>query len=671
MKLSTILSFVIIFSFSDLVLGQAGGNPNLEELKRITKKQILENQLDSAKINLEKIRSIGDQLGDSSVMAEYHYYCYHFWNRSLNADDRSTFHLNQAINIYKNEKDEINLIRMLYRRSEYYELSREFERSIADAEEIIRLAKKNNIIKYQYDGVRLLSANSTRQTKHQEALEYAQQAMELWERMPQEDQKTRYPNLIIGYIYWSMGDHEKVIAPYEAYIDMQLKNGNFLAVSQWSNNLAESYLLGRNDTTSFLQTLWSSIHYAEKSAFKYGIANAANQLASFYLKAENLDSTLFYMNEIDRVVPIIDEPNFAAEVNQAKGDYYKAIKNYKTAKKYYNKAYVTWKETGELNMLQGITQRLFELNELIGNHQLALTFHKATKVAQDSILNKRKIEEIKEMELTYQFSQEKLQDSLAQQLILQQKENDLLETRQSKSYITILALFAATIAGFSWLAFRRKKKQAIVLEKKNEKIELLHKELSHRVKNNLNFISSLMQLQGARLKNLEAQQAVKEGENRIEAISLLHRKLYLNENTTINIETYLKELCGNLRNTYPFETTPPIINLAADEVETDGDTAIRIGLIINELVTNSFKYAFAEQPEPSIKIQLKKTAPTIYQLDYQDNGRGFPPELDIENPKSLGLKLVQMLAKQLNGALTIFNDQGAQVQIEFSNPNFK
>ena len=136
------------------------------------------------------------------------------------------------------------------------------------------------------------------------------------------------------------------------------------------------------------------------------------------------------------------------------------------------------------------------------------------------------------------------------------------------------------------------------------------------------------------------------------------------EDTSIDIGEYLKELGENLKNTFPSDGVVPTIHLQTDKIKLDGESAVRIGLIINELVTNSFKYAFAEQPNPRIDILLKRTDED-YQLTYQDNGKGLPMEIEIFQLKSLGLKLIHTLTKQLKGTMHTEKRDGAFFQFNF------
>jgi two-component sensor histidine kinase/tetratricopeptide (TPR) repeat protein len=207
--------------------------------------------------------------------------------------------------------------------------------------------------------------------------------------------------------------------------------------------------------------------------------------------------------------------------------------------------------------------------------------------------------------------------------------------------------------------------QNLILLNKNKSIQTLHKELGHRVKNNLAFISTLLRMQSKRLKTPEAKQALKEGEARIEAMSILHRKLYSGESDlNINLGIYLQELCANLSNTFPYSGNQPNIVVSSNEIFFKSEPAIRIGLIVNELVTNSFKYAFSNQLKPQIQLTVIEINNGC-KLTYQDNGIGISKDVDYSQVDSMGMKLIYTLTKQLNGTVKFSGEEGTQFDFYF------
>ncbi|MBE9167284.1 PAS domain S-box protein [Pleurocapsales cyanobacterium LEGE 06147] len=205
------------------------------------------------------------------------------------------------------------------------------------------------------------------------------------------------------------------------------------------------------------------------------------------------------------------------------------------------------------------------------------------------------------------------------------------------------------------------RKQAKALKEK----EILLKEIHHRVKNNLQVICSLLNLQARSLKDKLILEQFKESQNRVRAMALIHEQLYQSPNLSrINLAEYIYNLTNNLfcsYTIYDLNITKKIeINR---DFFLDIDTAVPCGLIINELVSNALKYAFKIRKKGEIYIQAMPDEEGNLVLTISDNGRGLPPDFDLEQTKSLGLKLVKNLTNQLRGEIKVNSDLGTQFQI--------
>ncbi len=198
-----------------------------------------------------------------------------------------------------------------------------------------------------------------------------------------------------------------------------------------------------------------------------------------------------------------------------------------------------------------------------------------------------------------------------------------------------------------------------------QQIKLLMKELHHRVKNNLQIVSSLLSLQSFRIKDKIAADAVREGQHRIEAMSLIHQRLYTNENTTeVNIKEYVTDLAESLMQAYGYTNNNFILHLNIENELMNVDKAIPLSLIINELVTNAFKYAYANVATPTLAITLLKHQQDM-QLVIADNGKGITMNDWQDKKDSYGKELVQTFTKQLNGIITITLNGGTVFHITF------
>jgi len=200
--------------------------------------------------------------------------------------------------------------------------------------------------------------------------------------------------------------------------------------------------------------------------------------------------------------------------------------------------------------------------------------------------------------------------------------------------------------------------------------EVLLKEIHHRVKNNLQVISSLLKLQSRYIQDSRVSEMLKDSQNRVRSMALVHEQLYQSKDLlNIDFAEYIQNLAHNLFQAYeiPAEGVKLQTNIAPCSLNID--TAVPCGLIINELVTNSLKYAFTGQVQGKIKIDFTLDENRVCVLAVSDSGMGFPQDLDYRNARTLGLRLVGSLVKQIRGKIELLETAGTTFQITFSKPN--
>jgi len=197
--------------------------------------------------------------------------------------------------------------------------------------------------------------------------------------------------------------------------------------------------------------------------------------------------------------------------------------------------------------------------------------------------------------------------------------------------------------------------------------EILLKEIHHRVKNNLQVISSLLDLQSLHVEDERAMEMFRDSQNRIESMGLIHERLYQSEDfAQIDFDEYIHELVVHLSHSYSVPSNKVTIETNVEKVALDIATAIPCGLIVNELVSNCLKYAFPASVEGRIEVGLKPGAGENSHLLYvKDDGVGFPDGFDFRRTPSLGLKLVNALVKQLGGQIDLVPRRGTEFQISF------
>jgi len=199
--------------------------------------------------------------------------------------------------------------------------------------------------------------------------------------------------------------------------------------------------------------------------------------------------------------------------------------------------------------------------------------------------------------------------------------------------------------------------------------EVLLREVYHRVKNNLQVIASLLNLQAASLKDPQITAMFRESQNRVKAMALVHEKLYQSQDlANVDFKVYIQNLVLRLLRSYGVLADMIAVNIVVENVSLSLDTAIPCGLLINELVSNVLKHAFprldrSKDGKGELTIRLRPLGQDTYELIVRDNGIGMPPEADMAHPETFGLKLIAMLAKQLRGTLECRRNGGTEMRI--------
>ena len=228
------------------------------------------------------------------------------------------------------------------------------------------------------------------------------------------------------------------------------------------------------------------------------------------------------------------------------------------------------------------------------------------------------------------------------------------QNRLRKKLLFISLTASGVFLALLFLVWQQNKK----IRKQEGHLNYLMKELHHRVKNNLQIVSSLLNLQSAKMDDPLAQKALMEGQHRIEAMSLIHQKLYQTKTSSrVNIQEFIAELSESLMHAYGYKAHNFNLQLQIGVKELEADIAIPVGLVLNEAVTNAFKYAYKNVTGPALHISLQETANKL-QLTVTDNGRELT-EKDWKRSTSFGRQLMQSLTQQLEGTMQLNCDAGS------------
>ncbi len=475
----------------------------------------------------------------------------------------------------------------------------------------------------------------------------------------------------IGNIYEIFKDYDKAIVFYENSLKLreEIKDENGKAYTLVGlGSVYENIDISKAKNYDML-----ALAKSRELKNEEGIVISLINLSNLYIKENQPDSALILSNE-----------SYAIAKNYPDGDIKKstALKNFAAIfnlKKEYPKAFAYAKEAIKGYKISG---------ETAGDDYLAVLKVYATSLQNtgrtaeavdilmelDSLSNIRSTEQQKTAtaaaEVTFRLREKELAFQKTEQ------ENELKITKANARQNVFLSLLggAGVILLLGFFAFRRNQKakatieaqKALVEQSLGEK-EVLLKEIHHRVKNNLQIISGLLDKQARKASDETVKKLMREGQDRVQSMALIHQNLYQSDNmSSIDIKHYLEELTRNIARSQAAAGQNVEVALNVDDSKLDIDTAIPVGLILNELITNAYKYAFADRPSGMIWIEFQRQADKDFLLKVRDNGIGLPSDIDLRKAKSLGLNLVQGLVRQLEGTMNFAGtNEGTSFELRF------
>ncbi|HEY8956602.1 sensor histidine kinase [Chitinophaga sp.] len=392
-------------------------------------------------------------------------------------------------------------------------------------------------------------------------------------------------------------------------------------------------------------------------------------LSGCYVNLNELDSAEMHVHKMDSLETLAEAvrgPFRRAAVNQRFAEIFLKRGQYRKAKEYIGKNF-TIPSYGHHALMNDLWtyQLLIAIDSALDNKASVISHYKEYTKLLDSNYRAAKIRQAEELQVIYETREKESQIDVLNQ-----------QAKQSKLLKNLTLAGIAAVAIIAVLLYRqnrlKQKSNKIITEKNNQLEDLLAdkewllKEIHHRVKNNLQIIMSLLDSQSRYIENNAALTAINDSQRRVQAISLIHQKLYQSENTSsIDMPHYIDELVSYLQDS--FDTgNRTVIEQDIDPLKLDVAKAIPLGLIINEGVVNAIKYAFPSPQKGVVKISLKYSDPDHLLLNISDNGIGLPPDIDVSKRGSLGFSLMRGLTRQLDGDFNIESNKGLHISIRFS-----
>lgn len=562
-------------------------------------------------VALEKAYQENDpaKLGDThSRIADWHANGYY-------PSDSVLFHSQKALEFYRQDKDSLAIANALKTISIDYINVADNKSSLSAILESIDLFEKLHNQEGLAGAYRNISTLYTKTEEPHKAISYANKAIEIYEKTES------YSPLAITYLnliesYNNIGKHEQAIESAETCINIintKAPDNIFVAVRAYAF---------RHDVYIKLKDYDKALADAQKAWQITSDAVGKKRAEPYRLEIGNA------LLKMGRHKEALDHLEIAVNAYLSNGS-----SNYSQPH--------TW--LGECYKALGMYEKAIAQQELAYDIERKMLEEKVENLESEGIIKYESGK--KDQEIALQDQQLK-QKSRIQALIL-----------------TIASLLSLMLV-LLYRNFVKNRKITKELEKKNSENELLLKEIHHRVKNNLQTISSLLNLQSESIKDDAAYDAVQESKNRVASMALIHQKLYQGENlAAVEMKDYFMTISKAIKESFGEKARNIDLQIEMPELELDVDTAVPIGLITNELLTNALKHAFIKKASGNIQISLKRNEAEL-ELKIQDNGNGHTTA-SISDEQGFGTLLVQLLTAQLGGQLQKTSNNGTTIVLKF------
>jgi two-component sensor histidine kinase len=402
----------------------------------------------------------------------------------------------------------------------------------------------------------------------------------------------------------------------------------------------------------------------------------------------NIGQSLMALNEFQKAIPLLKKDvrssveikdfNNAAISQLELSRCYLNLNQLDLSKRYIDSVYTMLPSINDYKLKLNTIKQYADYYQRAGLLNESIIFYNKYIKTKDSLDNLESMKELITTQVAYQM-EEKEQLIAANQVKIKEESIEIIKQQSIKNVLLASGFLLLLVILLVLFQLKKTNHQKQLLELKNKQIEtrneiinksllekdLLIKEVHHRVKNNLQIVSSLLKLQAGKSNNEEIKTSLQEAHDRINSMALLHQLLYRNNQmTSLSFDIYLTSLINQISSSFSSEDKSIKIESNLTALELDLDTAIPLGLITNELLSNAYKHAFNGK-EGVVKIQLIKLSKSIYQLKVSDNGKGLPDNFKEVISDSLGLDIVTILSDQISAELKMYNNNGANFEIIF------
>lgn len=480
-------------------------------------------------------------------------------------------------------------------------------------------------------------------------------------------------NVAFYDIYASLGQYRKAMRDYMTEEKKELKDDDYYGQAIYNNTIGNYLRLDQSTPTALsyfkkaeglIQVFLSDVtnQRTEKELIDGKILNGliVGNIGKCHVQLKEYEKAIPFLEDSREIIKKYNKSQFSSDLVEntlSLADCYLKLNNYEKATDYLSDDLKPIKPENILKKNRIYADYYFNT----GDFRNSTIYLKRNIRIRDSI--DAQASNIKNQQLTSVVAQdlENSRKMMEQQKAQLEESRKDIKARDDKISLVFISLIF-TLMGFAGLVYaylKSIKNQRLIAEQKfiieNSLVEKdsLLKEIHHRVKNNLQMVSSLLSLQTKNTRSKAAIEALEEGKSRVKAMALIHQKLYQNDDlSVIEMQGYIESLINSIQSVYKKGGHNINITIDAEGVELDIDRAIPFGLILNELVSNSFKYAFPnDDSNGKIYIHLRKINGQEGFFEYTDNGIGLPTDSEERTNASMGIRLMNRLANQLQTSL--------------------
>ena len=468
----------------------------------------------------------------------------------------------------------------------------------------------------------------------------------------------------IGIVFDNQNDNVKALDYYFKALKISESINDKLHASIQYCNIAIVYSKS-NDLQKTKNYFLKALEIDKELNDKEGIARNLNNIGSVSFDLNDYSEALSYYKE---ALPISKEigDNYQIAgclVNMA--NTYYALKQNKKAENLFIQSLNTVEDVDDLDLKSQIELTVSEFYTNIKNDKEALVHYKRHILLRDSVYNEDNTKKSMKVEMTYSFDKKQIATKFEHDKVVYKLELENKLHSQQRIFLILFIIVALVLLFFAKRAYDNKKKIAEFMASESNRKEVLLQEVHHRINNNLQIISSLLTLQANSADDEKLTAYLKQSQNRIQSLSVLHELLYQSDSPLqINMNDYLNKVLEFHRDVLTTLTAKVEVKMQVTDAVFPTKMAVPLALIVNELATNAIKYAFKDVDNGKIVVSLEQIEGKEWLLKVSDSGKGLPDDTNFRKD-SLGLRLVTIMTKQLNATLTKYNKDGAIFELRF------